>query len=257
MILLITIPLAIGISLLWYYPGIKAQGENRVLTTKDYLVIALKYGFLFTSLLIMITEIIWDGLVKRTPLTGLALSIVSDFFRAALLEEFFKFRGFILAKRKYKLYRKIDYIMTAGMMGLVYGVFEKIVLGNIAAVIVGLLCPMHIIWQFNQGSHYFEHDKAKALNDARTAQKELRLAVFVPFLFHGLWDSGLDIGVYMLEQSQTVVQVIGIVLITAMVIFGVVYSIKTVRRVCAVARNTPVIESQLPEEAEQNQTPAA
>lgn len=235
------------ISLAWYLPAIKAQGNNQVLTRKDYLVIALKYGFAFTCLLIMVTEIVWDGIVKRTGLSGLALNLVSDFFRAALLEEFFKFRGFILAKKKYALYRKIDYIMVAGLIGLMYGFFEKIVLGNIAAVIVGLLCPMHIIWQMNQGGHYFEHEKAKAAGDEKTAQKEWRLAVLLPFFFHGLWDSGLDIGAHLLEQPQTVLQIIGIVLITAMVIFGVVYSVKTVRRACKIAREEPPVEKPNPE----------
>ena len=107
----------------------------------------------------MVTEITWDSIVKRTTLSGPALDIFSNFFRAALLEEFFKFRGFIHAKRKYQLSRKIDFILTAGMMGLVYGLFEKIVLGNIGAVIIGLICPMHILWQFNQGGHYYEYEK--------------------------------------------------------------------------------------------------
>ena len=239
MIFLITIPLSIAISLAWYLPVVKAQGENRVLQTKDYLLIAFKYGFAFTCLLIMVTEITWDAVVKHTPLSGLALDIVSNFFRAALLEEFFKFRGFILAKRKYQLTRKIDFILTAGMIGLVYGFIEKIVLGNIAAVIVGLICPMHIMWQFNQGGHYYEYEKAKAANDLQTAKKEWRMAILVPFLFHGLWDSILDISAYCLGQPDSIpVQVIGFVLILAAVIGGVIYSIKTVRKACRIAKES-------------------
>ncbi len=239
MIFLITIPLSIALSLVWYLPVVKAQGENRVLQTKDYLLIALKYGFAFTCLLIMVTEITWDAVVKHTPLSGLALDIVSNFFRAALLEEFFKFRGFILAKRKYQLTRKIDFILTAGMIGLVYGFIEKIVLGNIAAVIVGLICPMHIMWQFNQGGHYYEYEKAKAANDLQTAKKEWRMAILVPFLFHGLWDSILDISGYCLDQPDSIpVQVIGFVLILAAVIGGVIYSIKTVRKACRIAKGS-------------------
>ena len=239
MIFLITIPLSVALSLVWYLPVVKAQGENRVLQTKDYLLIAFKYGFAFTCLLIMVTEITWDAIVKHTPLSGLALNLVSNFFRAALLEEFFKFRGFILAKRKYQLTRKIDFILTAGMIGLVYGFIEKIVLGNIAAVIVGLLCPMHIMWQFNQGGHYYEYEKAKAANDLQTAKKEWRMAILVPFLFHGLWDSILDISAYCLGQPDSIpVQVIGFVLILAAVIGGVIYSIKTVRKACRIAKGS-------------------
>ena len=239
MIFLITIPLSVALSLVWYLPVVKAQGENRVLQTKDYLLIAFKYGFAFTCLLIMVTEITWDAVVKHTPLSGLALDIVSNFFRAALLEEFFKFRGFILAKRKYQLTRKIDFILTAGMIGLVYGFIEKIVLGNIAAVIVGLICPMHIMWQFNQGGHYYEYEKAKAANDLQTAKKEWRMAILVRFLFHGLWDSILDISAYCLGQPDSIpVQVIGFVLILAAVIGGVIYSIKTVRKACRIAKGS-------------------
>ncbi len=239
MILLITIPLSIAISLAWYLPAVKAQGENRVLQTKDFLHIAFKYGFAFTCLLIMVTEIAWDSIIKRTGLSGPALDIISNFFRAALLEEFFKFRGFILAKRKYQLSRKIDFILTAGMMGLVYGLFEKVVLGNIGAVIVGLICPMHIMWQLNQGGHYYEYEKAKAANDQQTAKKEWRMAVLVPFLFHGLWDSILDIGGYCLGHPDSIpVQVIGFALIAAAGIGGVIYSIKTVRRVCRIAKES-------------------
>ena len=177
--------------------------------------------------------------VKHTPLSGLALNLVSNFFRAALLEEFFKFRGFILAKRKYQLSRKIDFILTAGLIGLVYGIIEKIMLGNIAAVIVGSLCPMHIMWQFNQGGHYYEYEKAKAANDLQTAKKEWRMAILVPFLFHGLWDSLLDIGGYCLGHPDSIpVQVVGFALITAAVIGGIIYSIKTVRKACRIAKES-------------------
>ena len=240
MILLITIPLAIVISLCWYLPGIKAQGENQVLQKKDYWMIALKYGFVFTSLLIMVTEITWDAVMKRIPLNGLPADIFSNFFRAALLEEYFKFRGFFRAKRKYGLYRKIDYIMIAGMMGLVYGIFEKIVLGNLFAVIVGLLCPMHITWQFNQGGQYYEYEKAKAANDLQTAKKERLMALLVPFLFHGCWDSLLDISGYCLDNETSIpVQAAGLIIITAMAVFGVIYTIKTIKKVRRIASETP------------------
>lgn len=153
--------LAIVISLLWYLPGIRAQGNNRLLTRKDYLKTAFFYGFCYTCLLIIITEIIWDGVADRMGITGIARDILSSFLRAALLEETFKFTGFLLAKRSLKLTRKIDFIMIAGLIGLVYSVVEKAVLGNIAAVVVGLLIPMHITWQFNQGGHWFEYEKTR------------------------------------------------------------------------------------------------
>ena len=240
MIYLITIPLAAAISLAWYLPGVKALGENRFLQKKDYWVIALKYGFAFTTLLIMVTEIAWDAIMRKLPLTGLPRDIFSNFFRAALLEEFFKFQGFCLAKKKYSLNRKIDYILTAGLIGMVYGIVEKIMLGNIAGVIVALLCPMHIIWQFNQGGHYFEYEKAKAANDLQTAKREQSLALLMPFFFHGCWDSALDISAYFLaKEGSTAFQAAGMGMILALVFFGVFYSIKTVRNVCKTAKEAP------------------
>lgn len=241
MILLITIPLAIAASLAWYLPCVKAQGDNRVLTAKDYWVIALKYGFLFTCLLIMLTEIIWDRLIAFTPLTGLAKDIAANFTRAALLEELFKFLGFKLAKRKYQLSRKIDYMLVAGLVGMTYGIFEKVALVSIPAVIVGSICPMHIMWQLNQGGHYFEYEKAKAAKDEAALHKEWRLAILLPFLFHGLWDSGLDIVLYLIsaEGLPKAVQVIAAVFGLAMVVFGIIYAVKTVKKVRKIAREEP------------------
>ena len=173
------------------------------------------------------------------------IDIVSNFFRAALLEEFFKFRGFILAKRKYQLTRKIDFILTAGMIGLVYGFIEKIVLGNIAAVIVGLICPMHIMWQFNQGAHYYEHEKAVLAGDEEKAKKEKIGYLLVPFIFHGFWDALISVGAFLMDDDfPGVVQGLGFVLILAVIVVGVIYSIKTFKKVKKLA----VENESLPEE---------
>ena len=65
------------------------------------------------------------------------------------------------------------------------------------------------------------------------------MAILVPFLFHGLWDSVLDIGGYFLDHPDSIpVQVIGFVLISAAGIGGIIYSIKTVRKVCRIAKES-------------------
>ena len=237
--------LAVGISLCWYLPGIRAQGANRVLKRNDYWRTAGVYGFCYTCLLIIVTEILWDVVADRIGLTGLKRDILADFFRAALLEEFFKFTGFLLAKRSLKLRRKIDYIMIAGLIGLMYGVVEKAVLGNIAGVVVGLAIPMHITWQFNQGGHWFEYEEAKARNDRPKMQREMLMAVVLPFVFHGCWDSGLDLSLWLIEKESVTAQVIGVVMSLAMVVLGIVYTIRTIKKVCAIARaSEPVISDQ-------------
>ena len=167
------------------------------------------------------------------------MEILSDFFRAALLEEFFKLTGFLLAKRDVKPQRKIDYILIAGLIGLMYSVVEKAVLGNPMAVIIGLAIPMHILWQFNQGGHYFEYEQAKAAKNGPLARRELFLAVGVPFLLHGCWDSVLSIISYCLRQEgSTALEVIGGILMVATLAFGIIYTIITIRKVYRLAKQS-------------------
>ena len=191
--------LAVVISLCWYLPGIRAQGKNRVLTKKDYWKTAGVFGFCYTSILIIVTEILWDGIASRAGLSGFKRELLSDFLRAALLEEFFKFTGFLLAKRALKLWRKIDYIMIAGLIGL-------------------------------------EYEQAKARNDRPNMRREMLTATALPFVFHGCWDSGLDLISWLMEKESVIAQVISVVLTLAMLIFGVLYTVRTIKKVCAIAR---------------------
>ena len=237
---LLSIPLAILVSLLWYYPGIRAQGANRALKKGDYVKTIFLFGLLYACGLIIITEVIWDAVLWKPGDGGLVKEIISDFFRAALLEEFFKLTGFLLAKRSIKPWRKIDYMLLAGAIGLVYSVVEKAVAGNPVSVILGLAIPMHIVWQFNQGGHIFEYEQAKAQGDERRARRELFLAIGVPFLLHGLWDSVLSIIAYCLQREDAAaLQAVGGVLLAVALVGGVLYTIKTIRKVCATAKAAP------------------
>ena len=240
MIGLLGVVLAVGISLAWYLPCVKAQGKNRVLQRKDYINTFLLYGLAFTCLLIIVTEIVFDLVISQTGLSGLAKDIFEDFFRAALLEEFFKFWGFRLAKERLKLHRKTDYILIAGLIGMSYGIVEKAVLGNAVGVVVGLAIPMHITWQFNQGGHYFEYEQHKADGRKEEARKEWLLAVVLPFLFHGCWDSGLDIASWCIEQKETLPQVIGGILMLVMIVLGILYTVRTIRKVIRIAKSEPL-----------------
>ena len=104
------------------------------------------------------------------------------------------------------------------------------------AVIIGLAIPMHITWQFNQGGHWFEYEEAKARNDQPRMRRELLMATALPFVFHGCWDSGLDLIIWLTEQEATIAQVIGGILILAMLTLGILYTIRTIKKVCAIAR---------------------
>lgn len=103
---------------------------------------------------------------------------------------------------------------------------------NIAAVVVGLLIPMHITWQFNQGGHWFEYEKTRS-------RGELLMATAVPFLFHGCWDSGLDLIAYFYGmEGSTAAQAAGGVLLVAMLALGIVCTVRTLKKVRTAARST-------------------
>ena len=132
------------------------------------------------------------------------------------------------AKRLLKLVRKIDCILVAGLIGLVCSVVEKVVPGNPEALAVSLAIPMHITWQFNQGGHWFEYEKARAANDRPRMRSEMIMAIAVPFIFHGCWDSGLDLVIWLMAKEATAAQVISGVLILTMLTLGILYTIRTI-----------------------------
>ena len=70
---LLIIP-ALIISLLWYIPGIRLQGENAALHKKDYWWCVWMAGVLTSCLLIVLTEIVWDAIVKQTGLRDCRLN---------------------------------------------------------------------------------------------------------------------------------------------------------------------------------------
>ena len=246
---LLIIP-ALIISLLWYMPGIKLQGENAVIKKKDYWWCALVAGLLTSCVLIVVTELVWDAVVKRTGLSGLPLEIVGSFLRAALLEETFKFVGCIMSIDRVRPKRKIDFVMLFGLIGLTYNIFEKLFLGG-AAAIVGSLIPMHLMWQFNQGGHFYEHKKAVLVGDKGRAGKEKFAFLFIPFFIHGCWDALISVGVYLMgDKFPGVVQALGFVMIIGIIVYGIVYSVKTFRNVKKLAvENESFPETETPESA--------
>lgn len=247
MIQAIGIILCAVVSIGWFVPAVRLQGSRKELKTGTLIKFALLYGFLYACVLIVITEITYDAVGKGTGLSekGLPYDIFSSFFRAALLEEFFKFTGFLLAYRKGKFEKKISFIAVCGIIGLTYGIFEKAVLGQISAMVIGILFPMHLMWQYNQGAHYFEYLEAKKRQDKKKARKEILLATLGIFLFHGLWDALLDVGFFLINKDQEhwIWPVLGVIIVLGLLTFGVIYSIKTVKKVRAEAEASAALDS--------------
>ena len=102
---------------------------------------------------------------------------------------------------------------------------------------------MHIMWQLNQGGHWYEYEKAKAANDKATAKKEWCLAILLPFFFHGTWDTALDLVLYGVNMDGSVWQYVAAAGGLILVVFGVLYAVKTVQKVRKIAKETPMLNT--------------
>ena len=133
---------------------------TKPLKRKDYWRIFLLFGVVYATIPIIIAEITWDSLANMIGLSeGITRELIGSFLRAALIEEAFKFYGFMKANKEYHFSNEKEYMLGAGMIGLAYGIIEKVAAGNALAIILGILFPMHIIWQMNQGRHYYKKEK--------------------------------------------------------------------------------------------------
>ena len=90
------------------------------LTRKDYFKILLLYGLVYATIPIIISEItqdiIFDGIGFKV---GLCRDIVESFFRAALLEETFKFFGFMKANDKYQFKSEKEYMIGVTLLVII------------------------------------------------------------------------------------------------------------------------------------------
>lgn len=219
-------------------PLTKKEWQKR--NAKIYTVTAFLYGLVCSTLPIIVCELIWDRVAKAIgPFDGLGFSIFSDFFRAALVEEGFKFLGFALAYRKFKFGRQVEAMFAAGTVGLVYAVVEKAVLFNIIPILLGIVFPMHMSWQLNQGRHVFAYREAKARGDKRVAVREALMASLLIFVLHGTWDAMLDVAEY-LANSSTIPhgEVYGVLAFVAIVALGLTYTIITFVKTAKLAKKS-------------------
>ena len=223
------------------------------LTKKNYLFIFLFYGFVVSTLLIIATELAWDGICKAIGFEkGITRELIECFLRAALLEESFKFLGFMLARKKFKINRVSDSMFAAGCIGLMYGIVEKAVLFNPMAIVINLFIPMHLLWQWNQGRHYQLSKDYKKDNKKGKAFIHLMLATLVIFILHGSWDALLSIGAYYIDSENNIAngELIGGIILGATILLGFIYTIVTFIITIKTARKSKREYSSINKEAE-------
>ena len=210
---------------------------------KDYIKIFFLYGIVYATIPIIITEITWDSLANLIGLhEGLLKELIGSFLRAALIEESFKFFGFMKANKEYHFSNEKEYMIGAGMIGLAYGIIEKVAVGNALAIILGIIFPMHIIWQMNQGRHFYKYQKAKEEKNDKKAKKELFLATIMIFLIHGSWDALLSLIDFFASTSKIAnADIIGAILLILTILFGIIYMIISIKKIRKVLKNNKEI----------------
>ena len=215
--------------------------DNKSLEFKDYLKIALLFGLVYATLPIIFTEITWDSIADKIGMTGLLRELIGSFLRAALLEELFKFFAFRQADKRYKFKNEREFIWGAGVIGLTYGIVEKVVTGNPINIILGIIFPMHLLWQMNQGKHYFRYLKAKENKDKKKAKHELFMATLLIFIIHGCWDAVISVISYLLNESTKIKgsDLIGSILFVVLIAFGITYIVISIKKLRNALKNNP------------------
>lgn len=206
---------------------------------KDYKSIAFLYGVVYAVIPIIISEILWDSLANMIGLVGLTRELIASFFRAALLEELFKFYGFLKADKEYKFINEREYMLGAGTIGITYEIVEKFATGNVVAIILGIIFPMHVLWQLNQGRHFYAYRKAKEVGNKKKAKHEFFMATFLIFLIHGCWDAIISIIEYSVDDKAAAwLSSLGSILILLLIGFGIFYIIISIKRTKKVLKNS-------------------
>lgn len=216
--------------------------ERRKKNARTYTIVAFLYGLVCSTIPIVITELIWDRVVRAIGIPdSLGYSIFADYFRASFIEEGFKFLGFALAFRHFKFGRQIEAIIAAGIVGFVYGVVEKAVLFNVVPLVLGLLMPMHTLWQLNRGRQFFAYREALSGGEKGKAVGYMLLSTLLIFVIHGTWDALLDVTMYLndLESLPHHGLYAGLVF-AALIAYGVIYTVFTIIFTVRVARKDKV-----------------
>lgn len=209
---------------------------NNSLTKKDYLKIFFIYGIVYATIPIIIAEIAWDCIFDGIGFkVGLWRELIESFFRAALIEEIFKFYGFMKANKKYQFKNEKEFMIGAGMIGLAYAIIEKVASGSGMAIILGIIFPMHILWQMNQGRHYYKYKEANEEGNKNKARKEFFMATIFVFIMHGCWDALISLVSHFANDSNS--DTVGGILFGLVVLIGIIYIVISIIKIRKVLKS--------------------
>lgn len=228
--------LLIILSLIWYFPVYRRQGEVDRLPLRVCLK-AIFVGMVPVFLCSILVQGLMGFIPGRNALPQLAKLAVSAFIEAGLVEELAKFTGAYLILKKVQPTRKLDYVLIFGGVGLGFHLTESlmgtsgdgVLLTAVRAVLV-----LHLLWQYWMAMEYFEYRKGVNAGDKRL----LRRTLLFPILFHGLNDFlAFACSEAVLSESQELAAAAFLLFVVWMVVI-IVYMVYIMRRVKRVVKES-------------------
>lgn len=206
-------------------------------------VLGVLFGMTACTLCIMILELTWDRFFKPVGEETLFDDVISSFLRAALIEEAMKMVFSMLYRKMNKGQRRIEFILLAGTIGIGYGFIEKMVIGNPMAIIVNIVLPFHMLFQFLMGNYLYEAKVCKEQGNKKGHAGALLKAYFLPFLVHGTWDTLLSGASWITTQEEPEwMQYLGVGCLAVLFIGGAIIGLLSIKKVIKIAKSEPKTE---------------
>lgn len=152
---------------------------------KHYVKVII-YSFVIGISVSIIGQICFAFIFEAMHITRYLMYFLEAFIPIAFLEEFIKFTLGKNAILNSKTDKKIDFILMMGCTGIAFQFKDALIPigGTLPLLILGVF-PVHILWQFWMGAHFYEYLKALDAKDEDTSTKEWKLLYHVPMLLHG------------------------------------------------------------------------
>lgn len=205
------------------------KGRDHSAITKKSIILTLLRGALPCTVCIVIFELSFDRFILKSS-GSLSDEILTSFFRAALIEEGFKYVFSRAALKKYVPSTKLESMLLCGLIGTGYGLVEKLVIGGGVILIVNAFLPLHAFFQFFMGALLFDAREAGEAGNRSLQRKKLLLSFLLPFAVHGLWDSLLATAGWFMEMDTFAGNMIGLLLFVILIAGGIILECKAVKR---------------------------
>lgn len=168
-----------------------------------------------------------EFLMTKLNVNGIIIALYHSFIVAALLEEIVKYAGLkrLLKKHPYA-YSRLDITTMMMIIGIGFGLLESVFFAfgmNPAKMLVRGITAMHCGYGFIMG--YFV---AKGMQTGK--KKYTRLGFIIPFMLHGIYDSGVSAQLRQVSEAFSLVSVLLALFGLVTLILAIVHVHKATKR---------------------------